>query len=157
MKIETLRSIIANLATPPGDRQAASETLRILEEASEVTHGLSPAEVQAERVVLALTPKLDPLSEKFLRQAGRETFIGITPEDISRWAQHQVPWRDVSHLLALERATRGIVSVLGLDDFDDLASEIMTLILAGHKDRDAALTAFKAEYIAAAESARECE
>ena len=153
MKTETLRKIIESPATAPGDRQTAHETLRALEEAGEAAHELSPAEVQAEAIVRALVPKLDRLAEEFLSQAGNETFVGVAPEEICRWAQHQVPWKDVTHLLALERATRGIVSVLGLDDFNDLASDIKALILAGHKDRDAALTAFKAEYVAAA---REC-
>jgi hypothetical protein len=155
MNIEALQKIIDNAATLPSDRQAALEKLHALEEADE--NGLSRAELRAEAIVRALVPKLDPLSERFLSQAGRKTFVGIAPEDICRWAQHQVPWRDVSHLLALQRATLGIVSILGLDDIDDLSLEIEALILAGHKDRDAALTAFKAEYIAAAKSAEEIE
>jgi len=150
MNIDALQKIIDNPATTPADREAALGKLHALPTDARAR---GSAELRAEAIVRALVPNLDPLSEKFLSQAGRETFVGIVPEDICRWAQHQVPWRDVSHLLALERATRGIVSVLGLDDFDDLAPEIEALILAGHKDRDAALTAFKAEYVAAA---REC-
>jgi len=155
MNIETLRKIIESPATSPSDRQSARETLRALEEAGETAHGLSPTEVRAEAIVSALVPRLDPLAEKFLSQVGRETFVGISPEDICRWGQHQVPWRDVSHLLALHRATLGIVSVLSLEESGDLPPEIEGLVLAGHRDRDAALTAFKAEYVAAAEAARE--